>query len=372
MKRRKHGGIPSYIPVTLLTAIFLLCLGCRIDSSALPRWFSRLGQNEAFVTDAIALELGVLPQLSLDSGQIQTDSDQEKSEDASTWQALLSESSYVPAAKSGEVPAYGKPDSRYPVKERKITTKTGAGCLNAQGVSLHNQSGLAVDLNQMLKNPVSISLDQKGEVEVFLLHTHASEAYTPDSAYAYTPSDNIRSHDTRFNVVRVGDEIASVLEDMGIGVAHCREILDDPSYTGSYNRAMSVINQQLKKTPSVKVIIDIHRDAMIAADGTSYKVVTELNGQKCAQLMLVMGTNAGGLTHDHWRTNLNFAVNLQKRINACYDGLMRPVNVRRQRFNEQATTGSMLLEVGTSGNTLSEALVSARYFAKVLGETLTT
>ncbi len=367
MKRRKRGGIPSYIPVTLLTAVFFICVGCRTDSTALPRLFSFLGQNEKFVTDTIALELGVLPQLSLDSGQVQ------KAEDEDTAsQALLSESGYVPAVQKDKTPAYGTPDSRYPVEERTITSKTGAGCLNAQGVSLYNQSGLAVDLNAMLKNPVSIHLDQKGEVEVFLLHTHASESYTPDSVYAYTPSDVSRSQDTNFNVVRVGDEIASVLEDMGIGVAHCREILDYPSYTGSYNRAMSVINQQLKQTPSVKVILDIHRDAMIASDGTTYKVVTNINGQKCAQLMLVMGTNAGGLTHDNWRTNLNFAVNLQKKINASYDGLMRPVNVRKQRFNEQATTGSMLLEVGSSGNTLSEALVSARYFAKVLGETITS
>lgn len=371
MKRRKqHNGFPSYIPITLLFAIFLFCVGCRTDGSFFTTALSSLGQNQKFVTDAVALELGVLPKLSLDNPSVKTSEDESASENTTVDDALLAESSYVPSTQTSESSKYGTPDSNYPAKELSITKRTGSNCLNTEGVYLQNQSGLSVDLNQMLKNPYKINLDLNGKPEVLILHTHTTEAYTPDSVYSFKPEDNDHTTNTNYTVVQVGNEITSVLQNMGIGVIHYTDILDRPSYTDSYNRSMSVINQELKKNPSIKVVLDVHRDAMIASDGTKYKVVTTIDGQKCAQVMLVMGTNAGGLTHDNWRTNLNFAVNLQKNINASYSGLMRPVDLRKQRFNEQATTGSMLLEVGTSGNTLSEALVSARYVAKILGQTL--
>ena len=47
---------------------------------------------------------------------------------------------------------------------------------------------------------------------------------------------------------------------------------------------------------------------------------------------------------------------------------MRSINLRKQRFNLHLTSGSMLLEVGTSGNTLEEAIYSIQLF----GDTLAT
>ena len=133
---------------------------------------------------------------------------------------------------------------------------------------------------------------------------------------------------------------------------------------------MDIIEKQLEKTPSIKVIIDLHRDSMITSSGTEYKVVSEIDGETCAQLMFVMGTNAGGLSHPNWKQNLNFAVNLQKSILSEYPTLMLPINLRKQRFNEQATTGSMILECGTSANTIQEAEAAIRAFGKKLAEEL--
>ena len=126
----------------------------------------------------------------------------------------------------------------------------------------------------------------------------------------------------------------------------------------------------MEETPSIKVILDVHRDSMITDSGTEYKVVSEVDGRRCAQLMMVMGTNAGGLTHPDWKSNLNFACNLQKRIAERYPTLMRPVNLRAQRFNEQATTGSMILECGTSANTMEEAETAVKAFAGSLADAL--
>ena len=55
---------------------------------------------------------------------------------------------------------------------------------------------------------------------------------------------------------------------------------------------------------------------------------------------------------------------------ALYPGFMRPVDLRAERFNQHMTSASLIVEVGSAGNTLGQALVSARLFARVLLDAL--
>ena len=126
----------------------------------------------------------------------------------------------------------------------------------------------------------------------------------------------------------------------------------------------------MQKTPSIKVILDIHRDAMTTKEGVKYKTYATVNGQPSAQLMLVMSTGESGLPHPNWKENLKFAVKLQCQIANKYPGLMRPINLRKDRFNMHVTTGSMLVEVGTSANSLQEALTAIRPFSEELAALL--
>ena len=57
-------------------------------------------------------------------------------------------------------------------------------------------------------------------------------------------------------------------------------------------------------------------------------------------------------------------------MNSRYPGIMRPINIRESRFNQHVCPGSMLIEVGTSGNTLDEALYSIELFGNVLTDML--
>ena len=86
--------------------------------------------------------------------------------------------------------------------------------------------------------------------------------------------------------------------------------------------------------------------------------------------MFVTGTDAGGLAHSSWRSNLTFQAQLHDRLNSRYPGIMRPMSIRASRFNQHVRVGSMLLEVGACGNTLNEALAAARLFADTLADTL--
>ena len=90
------------------------------------------------------------------------------------------------------------------------------------------------------------------------------------------------------------------------------------------------------------------------------KVVTEINGQKSAQLMFVVGTDENGLYNPDWRENMKFALKLQEKIDERYPDLMRYVNLRKNRFNGHTTRGSLIIEVGSSGNSLGEAKYGIR------------
>ena len=108
----------------------------------------------------------------------------------------------------------------------------------------------------------------------------------------------------------------------------------------------------LKKYPSIKVVIDIHRDS-VSAEGGKSKLVTQINGKKAAQVMLVMGSQ-GGIVKDYpnWKKNLSLAVKLHQKIEKNYPTLARPILLRNAKYNQNLTTGSILLEVGTEANTM--------------------
>lgn len=252
-----------------------------------------------------------------------------------------------------------------PIKAISISPTSPNGYITLGDIYLKNDSSKAIDLNSYLKADMPFSLKGEGP-HVLIVHTHGSESYFPAGKYTYTPDDVERTQDKSYNVIRVGDEIEKILREKGISVVHDRNIYDYPSYNGSYTRTLDAISAQMKKTPSIKVILDIHRDAMTAKDGTKYKTSATVNGKPSAQLMLVMSTGESGLPHPNWQENLKFAVKLQCRIVNKYPGLMRPINLRTERFNMHVTTGSMLVEVGTSANSLEEALNAVRPFSEEL------
>lgn len=239
----------------------------------------------------------------------------------------------------------------------------GSGYISAEGVHVKNSTSYEFDIEALLNGEINITLSS-GEPQVLILHTHGSEAYSPDGDDVYTPSDPSRTEDTDYNVVRVGEELASALESCGVSVIHDRELYDYPSYSGSYSRSLESIKSYLEQYPSIKLVIDIHRDALESETGTIYKTVADIDGDATAQVMLVVGTDEAGLEHPQWQENLKLALRMQAAMNQSYPTLARPISLRTSRFNQHATTGSLLVEIGCSGNTLQEALNAVRLFAE--------
>ena len=162
--------------------------------------------------------------------------------------------------------------------------------------------------------------------------------------------------------------MASYFTEKGIGVVHDKTIHDYPSYSGSYQRALETTMAQLEEHPSIKIILDIHRDGFIYGDGSKLKTATTIKDEGTSKVMLVVGTNQRGLYHPNWRENLKLAAHLQQRLDMNCPGLTRPIDIREERFNQHVSTGSLLIEVGSNGDTLEEAISSCKYIAEALAD----
>ena len=249
-----------------------------------------------------------------------------------------------------------------------VFTPSPSDYQGAGTVYFKNETDYAIDMTSLLQKDSPVALGEEG-VQVLIMHTHGTEAYTQSPGHAYVASGEYRTTDSSANMLRVGQEICDILNDRGISAVHSRTLNDYPAYNGSYNRALKDIQAHIQQYPTIQLVIDVHRDA-IATGNTYYKTAAEVDGQQTAQLMFVTGTDAGGLTHDHWQDNLAFQAQLHDRLNSAYPGIMRPMSIRASRFNQHIRKGSMLVEVGACGNTLEEALAAAQIFANTLADAL--
>ena len=235
--------------------------------------------------------------------------------------------------------------------------------LSPDAVQVYNQTDAAVEVAALWEMPMQWDLSGT-EPAVLLLHTHGSESY--ENTEQYIPVGSYRTLQSEYNVVSVGDRVAQKLEEAGISVLHDRTLHDQPSYNSSYSNARKAIRGYLEQYPSIQLVLDLHRDAAVNAGGEQIHPTAETPRGTAAQLMLVIGTDTGGQTHPRWKQNLALGVRLQAALESLCPGLCRPINLRTQRFNQDLSTGALLVEVGAAGNTRQQALLAADYLAEAL------
>jgi stage II sporulation protein P len=255
------------------------------------------------------------------------------------------------------------------VAARTLSPSSPEGYLVAGDVYINNRSDLELDASIFHETFAAALAEEEGP-QVLIVHTHGSEAYTMPPGQEYVPSGESRTTDSQFNVVRVGDEIAAVLEAAGLEVLHDAALHDYPEYSGAYGRSLETVERYLEEYPTIRFVLDVHRDAISDGDGSPYKVISSVDGHSAAQMSFVIGTDGGGLEHPQWRENLKFAAAVQQELAERYPTLMRPITVRNSRYNQHTTTGSLLVEMGAAGNSLDEALLSARLLGEALAEVI--
>lgn len=224
-----------------------------------------------------------------------------------------------------------------------------------------NETSYTFDTGTLLSAGYPIEPADSGPA-VLIIHTHATESYAREGAQTVTET---RSSDPEENMIAVGRVLCEALEENGVEALHCTEMHDAQSYNEAYSLSAKSVKEYLEKYPTLKYIIDVHRDAITVGEGDMAKPVAEKDGTALAQLMLVVGTDEGGADHPGWKTNLCVAVRTQKALTEYHHTLARPINLRSASFNQQLSPGFLLLEVGSCANTLSEAKASAEVFGEV-------
>ena len=374
LRRRVMQFLSIFIATTALWLIWLT-----VDSAAVAESFRALTENPQMVQALLSAELGSMkiselssfdrlflaqspflsippsagfltPPPNLDISPLPEPSDPDEPEE---------NADLPPAATTAPDDIIGK----------TMVAGTSAKYFTFGTVSIYNHTDYDLDVASLLKAAPDLDSHEDGPL-VLIYHTHATEAYTMNGTDIYEESDSYRTLNTEQNMVRIGREMKQILEAAGIGVIHDTTLYDYPRYNEAYTRSSQGLAKWLEQYPSIRLVIDVHRDALAASDGTLYKTVAG-TVDNCAQIMMVMGSDAGGMKHPNWRVNLSLAVSIQKAITDKWATLARPIVLRTSRFNQQQSTGAILLEVGTHGNTLQEAITASRLFARTIADMMT-
>ncbi|MEE0968019.1 MAG: stage II sporulation protein P [Clostridia bacterium] len=237
-----------------------------------------------------------------------------------------------------------------------------------------NETGYTPNVKALLSKesviPTFSEIKDNKEPLVLIMHTHGTEAYSEDGKDYYFDNGGElwRTHDKEKNVVAIGKLMAEILNREGINTLHCEIMHDKESYQDSYNRAAETIREYLVKYPTIEYVFDVHRDAILKSDGTLVKAVSDIDGRPTAQVMTVVGSNYKGANFSDWEDHLSLALKLKENLEKKGQDISRPVYLRGAAYNQQYTKGSLLLEIGTSGNTFEEARNAGELVALALAD----
>ena len=217
------------------------------------------------------------------------------------------------------------------------------------------------------KKDYDFTLDAKSdEPQILIYHTHATESFELTERDFYDNSFSAKTTDPEKSIIAVGNEICKQLEAAGITYIHDTLVHDYPSYDGSYDSSRQTVTEILEKYPSIKIALDIHRDGIEREDGTRISPVAEINGKKAAQIMIISGCDDGTMGMPDYMKNFHFASHLQSMLESSWNGLTRPILFDYRHYNQDLTTGSLLIEVGSHGNSLDQV----KYSGVLIGKTL--
>ena len=225
----------------------------------------------------------------------------------------------------------------------------------------------AKEIKAKLEEPHNLSLSEDSP-QFLIYHTHATEGFEEKENGFFDTEKTWRTTDPDKNMISVGDVLTSVLTENGFGVIHDGTMHDDPSYQGSYQRSAVTIKNHLAENPEITVCLDIHRDAIEPSASEIVKPTAVINGKKAAQIMIISGCDDGTMDMPGYWENLRFAAALADKLEQLYPGLCRPILFDYRKYNMDLSPGLLLIEIGATGNTLSEAQYSAELLGSALSE----
>lgn len=260
-------------------------------------------------------------------------------------------------------------EQTYPITEY-LYRESNESCENFY---IKNATELSPKFSEYLNASLPFNLEQTNKPQVLIVHTHTTESYMEEDNGYYCESFYPMNSDDSYNMIKVGNAIADSLTKNGIGTVHCCTHHDYPDYYKAYENCAASINEYLEKYPSIKLVLDIHRDSITTDENEKIKPTFEYNGRKAAQVMIMCGNdNFGYYDFPNWEDNLNLALKLQSSAENSYSGMTRPLYFGNFMYNMNIGTTSLLIEVGTDANTLEEAVLSGELLGNAIADVLKT
>ncbi len=266
-----------------------------------------------------------------------------------------------------------RPENAGTVLEKSYPQGSGEKFIACGAGSIKNNTRVpAAEVAAEIENPLPFAVEWNSpEPQILLMHTHATEDYRLSAGLWFTPGDGSRSTDRSVNMCAVGRVMADTLNAAGLNTLHDETLNDYPSYTGSYANSRAVVQQYLAQYPSIKIVLDVHRDAIETESGSRMAPVCTVNGRQAAQVMIICGSDNGTTVNlPNWRQNLRFAAAWERTMEGLYPGFTRSVLLGYRFYNQDLTTGSLLIEIGGHGNNLNEALYAGQLAAEGLIQAL--
>lgn len=228
------------------------------------------------------------------------------------------------------------------------------------------------DVIEALESTLNWDLTDPG-VAVLIIHSHISESYTLNSNQVPDESDSFawdefRTDDDRYNMIAIGKRVAEILRENGINVIHDTTSFEIPNSDYAYDNAREHLWDVLDEHPEICLILDLHRDAVPDPNDTEkqWAPTVTVDGKKASMISMLIGYND---SYDQiWNDNLSFAVKLGAQLNHNVPDSFRQllINNSKTRYNQDMGPITMLIEVGTAGNSMEEALNGAELLAEAL------
>jgi stage II sporulation protein P len=258
-----------------------------------------------------------------------------------------------------------------PILMVNLKPSSSDGYLINDNVYAKNDSSKSIDLKSLMASSLNLKIAKASKgPQVLILHTHATESFNENELNEYTSELSQRSTDDNKNITAVGASMAKELEAAGIKVIQDKKHHDSPLYNGAYARSYDTANFYLKKYPTIKIIIDLHRDSIVRENGETYRPVIKIGDKNAAQMMIIVGTGSTTLPNTHWKENLKLAAKIQKQIETNNPGLFRPMSIKDARYNMNISEGALLIEVGSFGNTPDEVKYTGQLAGKSLAQVI--
>ena len=245
-----------------------------------------------------------------------------------------------------------RPENAGAVIEKNYPQGSGGKYVPCGAGSIKNNTRQSVaDIAAEIENPLPFGVEKDSpDPQILIMHTHATEDYRLSAGLWYSPGDGARTTDTNLNMCAVGRVMADTLNAAGLNTLH---------------------DETLNQYPSIKVVLDVHRDAIETEGGSRMAPVCTVDGRQAAQVMIICGCDNGGSVQlPDWRQNLRFAAAWERSMEGMYPGFTRPVLFSYRFYNQDLTTGSLLIEIGGHGNNLNEALYAGQLAANGLVQAL--